>query len=83
MHYKSTNNKLKIGDKVLLHRTDLQNNLSAKLMEKWIGPFYIHNVLPNNVYKLRNMDGKIIKGVIHGNRLKLFHEQILEPLVII
>ena len=52
-------------------------------MEKWIGPFYIHNVLPNNVYKLRNMDGKIIKGVIHGNRLKLFHEQILEPLVII
>ena len=82
-HHKLTNDKLKIGDKVLLHRTDLQNNLSAKLMEKWIGPFYIHNVLPNNVYKLRNIDGKLIKGVIHGNRLKLFHKQVLEPLIII
>ena len=75
--------KLKIGDKVLVHRTDLQNNLSAKLMEKWIGPYYVHQVLPNNVYKLRNLDGKLVKNVVHGNRLKIFYEQQLEPTVLI
>ena len=81
--YKQTSTKVKIGDKVLVHRTDLQNNLSAKLMEKWIGPYYIHNVLPNNVYKLRNIDGKLIKTVVHGNRLKIFLEQSLTPIVLI
>jgi hypothetical protein len=81
--HKSTKGKINIGDKVLLHRTDLQNNLSAKLNEKWVGPFYVHNVLPNNVYKLRNLDGKLIKSVVHGNRLKLYHETPLEPIIII
>jgi hypothetical protein len=75
--------KLKIGDKVLLHRTDLQNNMSAKLQEKWIGPYYIHDVLENNVYKLRSMNGKLIKGVFHGNRLKQYLEQELTPTIII
>lgn len=37
--HKQTSNKLKIGDKILVHRTDLQNNMSAKLMERWIGPY--------------------------------------------
>ena len=75
--------KLKIGDKVLVYRTNLQTNFSAKLEEKWIGPYYIHDVLQRNVYKLRNLDGKLVKNVIHGNRLKLFHEQTLTPIVLI
>jgi hypothetical protein len=83
MRHNKRSTKLKIGDKVLLHRTDLMNNFSAKLQEKWLGPYYIHEVLPNNVYKLRTMEGKLIKGVTHGNRLKFYHQQELEPLVII
>ena len=75
--------KLKIGDKVLVEQTHLRNNMSAKLESQWIGPYYIHNVLEQNVYKLRNMNGKLVKGVIHGNRLKLYHEQHLEPMVLI
>lgn len=75
--------KLKIGDKVLVHRTDLQNNMSAKLNEQWIGPYFIHDVLEHNVYKLRNMDGKLVKNVINGNRLKLYYEQQLKPMIII
>ena len=70
--HKKESTKLKIGDKVLIHRTNLQTNFSAKLEEKWIGPYYIHDVLQRNVYKLRNLDGKLVKNVIHGNRLKLF-----------
>ena len=72
--HKGKSTKLKIGDKVLVHRTNLQTNFSAKLEEKWIGPYYIHDILPRNVYKLRNLDGKLVKNVIHGNRLKLFYE---------
>jgi len=80
---KRTSKKLKIGDKVLVHRTDLQNNMSAKLQEKWVGPYYIHDVLEGTTYKLRNIRGKLIKGVIHGNRLKKYLEQELTPTIII
>jgi len=80
---KKPSKRLKIGDKVLVHRTDLQNNMSAKLQEKWIGPYYIHDVLENNTYKLRNMQKKLIKGVIHGNRLKQYFEQELTPMIVI
>jgi hypothetical protein len=75
--------KLKIGDQVLVERTWLKNNFSAKLENKWIGPYFIHNALKNNVYKLRTLDGKLVKHVIHGNRLKLYHERRLEPVVLI
>ena len=81
--HKPRSTKLKIGDKVLVHRTHLQTNFSAKLEEKWIGPYYIHDVLERNVYKLRSLEGKLVKNVIHGNRLKLFHEQTLTPIVYI
>ena len=74
---------MKIGNKVLVHRTDLQNNMSAKLQEKWIGPYFIHQVLENNVYKLRNMDGKLVKNLINGNRLKLYKESEVTPMVLI
>jgi hypothetical protein len=57
--------------------------MSAKLESQWIGPYFIHNVLEQNVYKLRHMNGKLVKGVIHGNRLKLYKEQQLEPIVLI
>ena len=80
---KKRSEKLKIGDKVLVHRTDLQNNMSAKLQEKWIGPYFIHQVLENNVYKLRNMDGKLVKNLINGNRLKLYKETEVTPIVLI
>ena len=57
--------------------------MSAKLQEKWIGPYFIHKVLENNVYKLKHMNGKLVKNVINGNRLKLYKESSLEPIVII
>ncbi|GES79803.1 retroviral-like aspartic protease 1 [Rhizophagus clarus] len=71
------------SDKVLVEQTHLRNNMSAKLENQWIGPYYIHNVLDQNVYKLRHMNGKLVKGVIHGNRLKIYIEQYLEPLILL
>ena len=29
------------------------------------------------------LDEKLVKNVVHGNRLKIFHEQYLEPTVLI
>ena len=75
--------KLKIGDKVLVERTWLKTNFSAKLEDKWIGPYFIHNVLENNVYKLRTIEGRLVKNVVHGNRLKEYKEMQLEPIVLI
>ncbi|GES82982.1 enzymatic polyprotein, putative [Rhizophagus clarus] len=75
--------KLKIGDKVLVEQTYLRNNMSAKLENQWIEPYYIHNVLDQNVYKLRHMNGKLVKRIIHENRLKIYIEQYLEPLILL
>jgi hypothetical protein len=66
-----------------VERTWLKNNFSAKLEDKWIGPYFIHEVLKDNVYKLRTLEGKLVKSVIHGNRLKKYHEKQLIPVVII
>jgi hypothetical protein len=51
--WQETSEKLKIGDQVLVERTWLKTNFSAKLENKWIGSYFIRNVLKDNVYKLR------------------------------
>ena len=66
-----------------MEQSHLRNNMSAKLESQWIGPYFIHNVLEQNVYKLRTMEGRLVKGVTHRNRLKLYHKQQLEPIVLI
>ena len=75
--------KLKIGDKVLVEKSWLRTNFSAKLEDKWMGPYYIHNVLKDNVYKLRTLEGRLVKNLVHGNRLKLYKERLLEPIVLV
>jgi len=79
----TTSQKLEIGQKVLLYRNNIEGNLSAKLENRWIGPYYIHEVLQGNNYKLRNLNGKLLKGTVHGNRLKEYYEQQMEPVIII
>jgi hypothetical protein len=73
-------NKLKIGDKVLVAKSQLKNIFSAKLEEQFIGPFIIHDILPYGVYKLRNLEGKKVKDPVHGNRLKLYFDRPIKDL---
>ena len=80
---KKPHERLKIGEKVLLSKDIIRNDMSAKLEEKWTGPFFIHDVLIANNYKLRTMEGKVLKNSVHGNRLKLYNERQLEPVIII
>ena len=75
--------KLKIGDQILVERTWLKTNFSAKLENKWIGPYFIHDILKNNVYKLRTLEEKLVRNVVHGNRLKKYYKRQLELSIII
>lgn len=80
---KGVSEKLKIGDKVLVERSWLKTNFSAKLEDKWMGPYYIHDVLKDNVYKLRTLEGRLVRNLVHGNRLKIYKERLMEPVVLV
>ena len=64
-----------IGDKVLLYKAEKAKQWSGKLDEKWKGPYYIHAVLQNESYKIRNMQGKVLKAPFNGSLLKPYYDQ--------
>ena len=66
-----------------MKRTWLKTNFSSKLEDKWTGPYFVHEVVGDNVYKLRTMEGKKVKNVVHENRLKLYKERTLIPNIVI
>ena len=72
---------LKIGDKVWLER----KIHSHKFAPKWLGPYYIHEVLNNSAYRLQHIhDGIVLPNTYHGTRLKLYKEyKSLEPIIVI
>ena len=73
-----------LGDKIMVHRTSLQNRYDVKFEPKWKGPYIIHQVLDKGAYKIKILEGKILKHEAHGNHLKKFHEKpSLIPMVII
>ena len=74
------NPELKIGNKVLVAQSHLKNVFSAKLEEKWIGPYIIHDILKLGTYKLCTLDKRKVKDPIHSNRLKLYYERDLSQL---
>ena len=66
-----------------MKRTWLKTNFSSKLEDKWTGPYFVHEVVGDNVYKLRIMEGKKVKNVVHENRLKLYKKRTLIPNIVI
>ena len=58
------NNSLEIGDKVLLYNAAKEQQWFGKLEPKWKGPYYIHQILLNEAYKLRTLDSKVFKTLI-------------------
>ena len=58
---------------VLMSNKAKKKGHTAKLLPKWLGPYYIVKVFTNNVYKLRSCDShKAVKSLIHANRLKIY-----------
>ena len=70
-----------IGDKVLMYHAAKEKQWSGKLEPKWKGPYYIHQVLGNGVYKLRELTGQVLVTPINTRLLKLYFERDWEPVV--
>ncbi|KAG9307630.1 hypothetical protein G9A89_023195 [Geosiphon pyriformis] len=64
--------EFRIGDQVLLHHTKAKKQWSGKFDPKWDNLFHIHKALGNGAYKLR-LEDRILKKVVHGNWLKIYH----------
>ena len=47
---------------------------SGKLDQKWKGPYYIHQLLPNGSYKIREIDGRVFRTPVNGDLLKVYKE---------
>ena len=76
--------RFKIGDQVLYYRATLDKQWSEKLSPKWKGPYYIHNVIGNGAYKLRELSGKVLKTPVNGSFLKIYKDRSnWQPLVVI
>ena len=66
---------LKLGDHVLL-KQKTKKGLSPKLTTKYLRPYYIVDVNPNNTYQICNCKtDNIRRGRIHANQLRKYHEQ--------
>ena len=63
--------KFQLCDSVWMSNKAKKIGHSTKLLPKWLGPYYVSKVFPNNVYKLRDAQThKPHKSLIHANRLK-------------
>lgn len=61
----------KLGDIILIYRDYLSTSWSAKLQDKWEGPYIIQHILGKGTYHIKSMDPHDTKlRRIHGNRMK-------------
>ena len=68
------NIKYELNDLVLLHNTRTTHGSPKKLSQSYLGPFFIHRVLPNNAYRLVHYQtGQELRFPVNGRRLKLAH----------
>jgi hypothetical protein len=74
--------KFNIGDQVLLYNAAKEKQWSGKLQDKWKGPYYIHQTIKNGSYKLKELDGRILKIPVNGELLKIYYNrENFEPMI--
>ena len=67
--------KFEIGMKVLLKDAAKEKQWSGKLSQKWKGPYYIHEIVGGGTYKLRTLEGKVLKTSRNVKHLKKYFDQ--------
>jgi len=78
----STAQQFQIGDLVLKYKHAKEKQ--SKFLFKWVEPYTVHEVYGNGAYRLRAMDGKVLKSSTNGNDLKKYQIRDLpEPEVVI
>ncbi|CAB4418816.1 unnamed protein product [Rhizophagus irregularis] len=72
--YHDKKNKIKqrfrIEDKVLYYDAAKEKQWSGKLEEKWKGPYYVHEIISKGSYKIKTMEGRILRTPVNGELLK-------------
>jgi hypothetical protein len=72
---KRKQDNFKIGDKVLYYNAAKEKQWTGKLEEKWKGPYYIHEIMLNGSYKLKETNGKVLKTPVNGELLKKYNSR--------
>ena len=72
--------EFKIGDMVLLKNSKFMKTVENKFMQRWVGPFLIHEELNPNVFTLAELDGVQYNNPTSGNRLKHFFPRIQDEM---
>jgi hypothetical protein len=67
--------KFEIGDKVLYFKAAQDKQHSGKFDEKWKGPYYIHEIISKGSYKIKELDGRVLKTPVNGELLKEYHDR--------
>ena len=67
--------QFQIGNKILLYDAARETQHSGKFEHKWKGPYYIHSVQQQNVYKLRTITERILKSSYNTLLLKSYKEK--------
>ena len=67
---KRKQDNFEIGDKVLYYNAAKEKQWTGKLEEKWKGPYYIHQIMLNGSYKIKETNGKVLKTPVNGELLK-------------
>jgi hypothetical protein len=64
-----------IGEKVLYFNAAKEKQWSGKLEEKWKGPYYIHQIIMNGSYKIKELCGKVLITPVNGELLKKYYSR--------
>ena len=76
--------KFQIGDKVLYYKAAKEKQWTGKLEDNWKGPYYIHEKLFGGSYKIKELDGRVLKTPVNGELLKQFNSrEDFEPIIIV
>lgn len=62
-----------IGEKVLLKEASKEKQWSGKLSQNWKGPYYIHEVYGKGTYKIKTLEGKVLKSTQNIKNLKKYY----------
>ena len=82
--YKIKRKEFNIGEKVLYYNAAKEKQWTGKLDEKWKGPYYIHEILVNGSYKIKELTGQVLKTPVNGELLKKYNSrENFEPIVLI
>ncbi|KAJ8912734.1 hypothetical protein NQ315_016689 [Exocentrus adspersus] len=70
-----------IGDMVMIEKTPIVKGItSGKLVQRYIGPVVVTQVLPNDRYKVESLlrDRRRFRGAVASDKMKLFRKQTID-----